>query len=82
MKQVVRFETTDGLIFSTEQEAVAHEEEISISRRVGAFLTVHAGSIRTNTRLTNDLTRFLKWELEQIHTDTRNVIEQLEKEAA
>lgn len=82
MKQVVRFETTDGALYSTEKEAIAHEAQLTISRRVNAYIETVGAVPPASTRLLNDLSRFLNWELEQIHADTRKVVESLGKEAA
>lgn len=82
MKQVVRFETTDGQLFQTDKEATSHEAQLSIGRRVTAYVESLSAKPPASTRLTNDLSRFLNWELDQIHADTIKAIAKLDKDAA
>jgi len=82
VKQVTRYETSDGELFVNELGAIAHEEHLTISRRVGAYVIALGLIPPASTRVTNDLTSFLNWELEQIHAETKKVVESLDKEAA
>jgi hypothetical protein len=82
VKQVTRYETSDGELFVNELGAIAHEEQLTISRRVGAYVSAQGLIPPASTRVTNDLTSFLNWELEQIHAETKKVVESLDKEAA
>ena len=82
MKQVTRYETSDGELFVNELGAISHDEHLTISRRVGAYVIALGLIPPASTRVTNDLTSFLNWELEQIHAETKKVVESLDKEAA
>lgn len=82
MKQVTRYQTSDGELFVNEKGAVAHEQQLTITRRVSAYVNAVGAVPPSSTRLTNDLTRFLTWELAQIHAEIKAVSDKEDKEAA
>jgi hypothetical protein len=80
VKEVTRFETTDGQLFETAIDATNHETQISISRRVDAYITGISAQPPASTRLRNDLTRFMNWELDQIKKDVQKVVDEIRSE--